>query len=163
MGCDLRSLLYAGIRSSGCYVPVDNVAWIRSLLGLPINQGRQVLLDDASTTASLIVDHSHWLDGIRMSGSPYSAVSARFCLLRTSRQAGDNAVTRTTARVGLDDTRYHRTNISLQLSKNNVRSLPPIPHLKGRFRANGSHQIVVADLLPWLLLRLVAPVKSLLL
>ena len=40
-----------------------------------------------------------------MSGSPYSAVSSRFCPLRTSRQAGDDTVTRTTTGVGLDDTR----------------------------------------------------------
>ena len=53
MACDLRLLLYAGIHSDGCYVPVDDVAWIPSLLGLPLNQGWQVLLDDASTTASL--------------------------------------------------------------------------------------------------------------
>ena len=44
MGGDLRLLLYAGIHSSGYYVPVDNVAWIPSLLGLPLNQGWQVLL-----------------------------------------------------------------------------------------------------------------------
>ncbi len=37
---------------------------------------------------------------------------------------------------------YHRTNISLQLSKNDMRSLPPIPRLERRFRANGSHQFV---------------------
>jgi hypothetical protein len=40
--------------------------------------------------------------------------------------------------------KYHRTNIELELSKNEVRSLPPIPHPKGRFRANGSHQIVAS-------------------
>jgi hypothetical protein len=69
MGRDLRLLLYAGIRSSGYYVPVDNVAWIQSLLGLPLNQRRQVLLEDASTIASLIVSLSHLLDGIATSGS----------------------------------------------------------------------------------------------
>ena len=69
MGCDRRPLLYAGIRWSGYYVPVDDVAWIRSLLGLPFNQRGQVLLDDASTTVSLIVSHSHLLDGIATSGS----------------------------------------------------------------------------------------------
>ena len=78
MACDLRLLLYAGIHSSGYYVPVDDVAWIRSLLGLPLNQRGQVLLDDASTTASLIVSLSHLLDGITTFGSPHSAVSARF-------------------------------------------------------------------------------------
>jgi hypothetical protein len=40
---------------------------------------------------------------------------------------------------------YHRTNIGLQLSKNKVRSLPPIPRPEGRFRANGSHQAHAAD------------------
>jgi hypothetical protein len=69
MGCDLRLLLYAGIHSSGCYVSLDNVAWIQSLLGLPLNQRRQVLLDDASTIASLVVSLSHRLDGIATSGS----------------------------------------------------------------------------------------------
>ena len=69
MGCDLRLLLYAGIRSSGYYVPLDDVAWIPSLLGLPLNQRRQVVLDDASTIASLIISHSHRLDGIATSGS----------------------------------------------------------------------------------------------
>ena len=44
---------------------------------------------------------------------------------------------------------YHRTNIERELSKNNVRSLPPIPRLDRRFRANGSHQFVVPNLLPW--------------
>ena len=78
MGCDLRLLLYAGIRLSDYYVPLDDVAWIPSLLGLPFNQCRQVLLDDASTTASLIVSHSHLLDGIAVSGSSHSAVSSRF-------------------------------------------------------------------------------------
>ena len=69
MGRDRRLLLYAGIRSSGCYVPLDNVAWIQSLLGLPVNQCWQVLLDDASTIASLVVSPSHLLDGIATSGS----------------------------------------------------------------------------------------------
>ena len=64
MGRDFRLLLYAGIHSSDYYVPLDNVAWIRSLLGLPINQGWQVLLDDASTLASLVVSLSYQLDGI---------------------------------------------------------------------------------------------------
>ena len=128
MGCDLRLLLYAGIRSSGCYVPLDNLAWIQSLLGLPLNQRRQVLLDDASTIASLVVSLSHLLDGITASGSHCSAFSARFCPLITSRGAGADAVTRTTAGVGLDDPKeYHRTNIELELSKNDVCSLPPIP------------------------------------
>ena len=80
MGRDLRPLLYAGIRSSGYYVPLDNVAWIRSLLGLPLNQRGQVLLDDASTTASLIVDHSHLLDGIT---DVWFAVFRRFSPLLT--------------------------------------------------------------------------------
>jgi hypothetical protein len=79
---------------------------IRIHFGPGLNSQRwPVVLDDASTTASLIVSHSHWLDGITMSGSPYSAVSSRFCLLITSRQTGDDAVTRTTAGVGLDDTK----------------------------------------------------------
>jgi hypothetical protein len=64
MDRDLRLLLYAGIHLDGCYVPLDDVAWIRSLLGLPLNQRGQGLHDDASTTASLIVSLSHWLDGI---------------------------------------------------------------------------------------------------
>ena len=68
MGRDRRRLLYAGIHSSGCYVPLDNVAWIRSLLGLPLNQGGQVLLDDASTPTSRVVSLSHRLDGMTMSG-----------------------------------------------------------------------------------------------
>ena len=49
---------------------------------------------------------------------------------------------------GLDlmtQAKYHRTNISLQLAKNNVRSLPPIPHPYGWFRANGSHPAVARD------------------
>jgi hypothetical protein len=53
---------------------------------------------------------------------------------------------------GLDlmtQSKYHRTNISLQLSKNNVRSLPPSPRPYGRFRANGSHQPLAADGAPW--------------
>jgi len=150
MGRDRRLLLYAGIRSSGCYVPLDNVAWIRSLLGLPINQCWQVVLDDASTIASLIVSHSHGLDGITMSGSPHSAVSSRFYLLRTSRQAGDDAVTRTTVGVGLDDT----TSVSshqhrIRVIKEQRCSLPPIPHPKGRFRANGSHQAHEPDGPSW--------------
>lgn len=69
MGCDRRLLLYAGIHSSDYYVSLDNVAWIQSLLGLPLNQRRQVLLDDASTIASLVVSLSHLLDGIATSGS----------------------------------------------------------------------------------------------
>jgi hypothetical protein len=69
MGRDLRLLLYAGIHSSDYYVPLDNVAWIPSLLGLPLNQRGQVLLDDASTIASLVVSLSHLLDGIATSGS----------------------------------------------------------------------------------------------
>ena len=69
MGRDRRLLLYAGIRLSGCYVRFDNVTRIQSLLGLPVNQRRQVVLDDASTIASLVVSHSHLLDGIATSGS----------------------------------------------------------------------------------------------
>ena len=56
-----------------------------------------------------------------MSGLSLSAFSSRFCPLRTSRQAGDDAVSRTTSAVGLDDTpylEYHRTNTTLQLLKN---------------------------------------------
>ena len=51
---------------------------------------------------------------------------------------------------GLDlitQSEYHRTNIELELSKNKVRSLPPIPHPEGRFRANGSHQPLAPDAL----------------
>ena len=44
MGRDLRLLLYTGIHLSGYYVPLDDVAWIRSLLGLPLNQRGQVVL-----------------------------------------------------------------------------------------------------------------------
>ena len=33
MGCHFRPLLYAGIRLSGYYVPLDNVAWIRVPFG----------------------------------------------------------------------------------------------------------------------------------
>jgi hypothetical protein len=72
---------------------------IQSLLGLPLNQRRQVLLAcpersrrNASTTASLIVDPSHLLDGIITSGSSYSAFLSRFSRLRTSRPGGDNIV-----------------------------------------------------------------------
>jgi len=68
-------------------------------------------------TASLIVDHSHLLDGITTSGSPYSAVSSRFNRLRTSRPVGDDAVSRTTSAVGLAE-ETQRTNINLQLLKN---------------------------------------------
>ena len=78
----------------GYYVRLDHVAqdthpfWAR-----PVNQRRPVVLDDASTTASLIVSHSHLLDGIMASGSSYSAVSSRFSRLRTSLLGGDDAVT----------------------------------------------------------------------
>ena len=122
MGRDLRLLLYAGIRLSDYYVPLDDVAWIPSLLGLPLNQCGQVLLDDASTTASLVVDLSHLLDGITASGSQCSAFSSRFSRLiiagpmGPSRAGGDDAVSRTTSTVGLGDTLkvgYHLTNISL--------------------------------------------------
>jgi hypothetical protein len=37
------------------------------------------------------------------------------------------------------------TYIDTQLSKNNIRSLPPIPHPTGGFRANGSHPPFPAD------------------
>ena len=70
----------------------------------PDNQRWPVVLHDASTTASLVVDHSHLLDGITTSGSPYSAVSSRFNRLRTSRPVGDDAVSRTTSAVGLAET-----------------------------------------------------------
>ena len=69
----------------------------------PINQCWPVHLDDASTTASLVVDHSHLLNGEIASGSLSSAISSRFYLLLTSRQAGDDAVSRTTSAVGLDE------------------------------------------------------------
>jgi len=58
----------------------------------PDNQRWPVHLDDASTTASLIVSHSHLLDGIMASGSSYFAVSSRFCPLMTIRRTGDDAV-----------------------------------------------------------------------
>jgi hypothetical protein len=70
----------------------------------PDNQRWPVHLDDASTTASLIANHSHLLDGITTSGSLYSAVSSRFNRLRTSRPVGDDAVSRTTSAVGLAET-----------------------------------------------------------
>ena len=134
----------------GCYVPLDDVAWIRSLLGLPLNQRGQVLLDDASTTASLIVSLSHVLDGITMSGSSYAAVSARFWRLITSLTPRADAVTRTTAGVGLDNTKeYHRTHIELELSKNKSVLCRPSPG-QSRFRANGSHQKNARELLLFL-------------
>ena len=89
----------------GYYTRLDRIAqdtypfWTE-----PINQRWLVVLDDASTTASLIVDHSHLLDGITTSGSPYSAVSSRFNRLRTSHPVGDDAVSRTTSAVGLAGT-----------------------------------------------------------
>jgi hypothetical protein len=135
----------------GYYVRFDHVAqdthpfWTR-----PVNQRRPVVLHDASTTASLIVNLSHLLDGITTSGSPYSAFSSRFSRLRTSRPGGDDAVSLTIEAVELDDTcrmRYHRININLQLLKSSGQ-LPftaPPPTSKGRFRANGSHQINARD------------------
>ena len=105
----------------GYYVRFDHVAqdthpfWTE-----PINQRWLVLLDDASTTASLVVNHSHLLDGIITSGSQFSAFSSRFSRLRTSRPGGDDAVTYTILGVGLDEPYrmgYHRTNINLQLLK----------------------------------------------
>ena len=44
-----------------------------------------------------------------------------------------------------------------QLSENNLRSLPPSPRPKGRFRANGSHQAHAGDALDWFLLPWVLP------
>jgi hypothetical protein len=107
----------------------------------PVNQRRPVVLAcpersrrDASTTASLVVNLSHLLDGITTSGSPYSAVSSRFSRLRTSRPGGDEAVSRTTSAVGLDEITqlgYHRTNITLQLLKNSQPVLyRPAPDLE---------------------------------
>ena len=69
----------------------------------------------------------------------------------TIRRTGDDAVSRTTLAVGLDETyqislipptsiySYQRTVVNCPL--------PPIPDPTGRFRANGSHQIVRAELL----------------
>jgi hypothetical protein len=119
----------------GYSVRFDHVAqdthpfWTR-----PVNQRRPVVLHDASTTASLIVNLSHLLDGITTSGSPYSAVSARFSQLRTSRPGGDEAVSRTISAVGLDEILQmgsHRTNITLQLLKNSQPVLyRPAPDLE---------------------------------
>ena len=65
------------------------MAWPRYLpFWACLFQRWQVLLYGASTTASLIVSHSHLLDGIAASGSRLSAVSSRFYPLMTSRQAG---------------------------------------------------------------------------
>ena len=90
---------------SGYNVRFEHVARdTRPFWAGPGNQRRPVHLDDASTTASLIVDHSHLLDGITTSGSPYSAVSSRFNRLRTSHPVGDDAVSRTTSAVGLAGT-----------------------------------------------------------
>jgi hypothetical protein len=92
------------------------------------------VLHDASTTASLVVNLSHLLDGITTSGSLYSAVSSRFSRLRTSRPGGDEAVSRTISAVGLDEITqlgYHRTNITLQLLKNSQPVLyRPAPDLE---------------------------------
>ena len=110
----------------------------------PVNQRWPVHFDDASTTASLVVDHSHLLNGAIASGSPSSVVSSRFSRLRTSRPGGDEAVSRTISAVGLDEPyqmEYHRTNINLQLSKNSepfFAAHPPTS--QSWFRTNGSHQ-----------------------
>ena len=77
MGRDLRLLLYAGIRSSGCYASLDCIAWIRIHFGPGLNKQRWPVVlacpersrRDASTTDSLIVNPSHLLDGITTSGS----------------------------------------------------------------------------------------------
>ena len=90
---DCRLLLYAGILSDGYHAPSDGVTWIPSRLGTCLFQRWQGLLYDASTTASLIVSHSHLLDGLVASGSRLSAVLSRFYPLMTSRQAGDDAFT----------------------------------------------------------------------
>jgi hypothetical protein len=79
-----------------------------------------------------------------------SAFSSRFCLLITSRQAGDDAVSLTIKAVELDDTyriRYHRININLQLLKGSGQLPFPAhpPTSKGRFQANGSHQPIAPD------------------
>ena len=74
MGRDLRLLLYAGIHWSGYYVSLDNVARIQSLLGLPLNQRRQVVLDDASDIPSFI-SRSHLLNEVATSGSWFIAFS----------------------------------------------------------------------------------------
>ena len=71
----------------------QSLAHARSELDFRPVFSTQGLLYDASTTASLIVNHSHLLDGIAASGSRLSAVSSRFYPLMTSRQAGDDAFT----------------------------------------------------------------------
>ena len=56
---------------SGYYTRIDRVAQdTHPFWAGPVNQCRPVHLDDASTTASLVVDPSHLLDGITASGSP---------------------------------------------------------------------------------------------
>jgi hypothetical protein len=121
---------------------------ILSLLGLPLNQRGQVLLDDVSTTASLVVDLSHLLDGMITSGSSSSAFLSRFSRLRTSRSGGDNVVSRTTSAVGLDDTECIIAPTSVYNCQRTTGVLcRPAPG-QSRFRANGSHQFAVADRLP---------------
>ena len=88
------------------------------------------MLDDASSIPSLVVNLSHLLNEVTASGSllivfppllltvdDQSLAIGWRCLPST----GEVRVDRYTFSV------YHRTNIDTQLSKNKVRSLPPIP------------------------------------
>jgi len=62
-------VLYAGFHLDGCCAPMCGAAWNRSRLGLPVNQRRQGLDDDASIAPLLVVTRSHSLGAVATSGS----------------------------------------------------------------------------------------------
>ena len=134
---DLRSILYAGVVPSEYYVHFDHAASTLVLLNPALrcvfhtpNQRWQVLLDDASSIPSFIINPSHWLDEVTTSGSRLIAFSPLLLTFDDQSPAIGGCSLPSTGEVGVDDysfSVYHRTNIDTQLSKNKVRSLPSIP------------------------------------
>ena len=98
----------------------------------PVNQRWPVLLDDASTVSLLIIDRSHLLDEVTPSGSQLIAFPPLLLTFDNQSPATGRRCLSSTGQVRVDRysfSVYHRTNIDTQLSKNKVRSLPPIPRL----------------------------------
>lgn len=96
-----------------------------------VSQRWPVLLDDASTIASLIVDLSHLLDAVTMSGSRLSAFPPLLLTIEDQSHATGWCCLPSTGEIGVDEYPvwgYHLTNMDIQLSKNKRScSLPSYP------------------------------------
>jgi hypothetical protein len=114
--------LRTGVVSSGCYVRFDHTASTLVLLNPALSSRRwQVVLADASSIPSFVIDPSHLLNEVTAFGSRLIAFPPLLLTIDNQSHATGWCSLPSTKEVGVDGyalSLYHLTNIDIQLSKN---------------------------------------------